>query len=1004
MSLLDVFVRRPVMAVSINLILLVVGIVAFYHLELRHSPNSVNNEVAITIAYPGANSLVVEQQVTKPLEDALAGLDGIRKLVSSSVDNQSHIFVKFRAGVDNHTVLSQVRDRVLAAMSGLPNAVKRPIIEEQSESNHTIMYLKFEDPTRSVPELSDYIRRVVEDRLRLVEGVSAVDHFGNQPYIISVRPDPALMAEHGITVQDVLEALKREKTFASGGELEGVTGKEAVVLTATIDRPADFSNITIRNHAEGRITLGNVASVTVAYKSTFLKIRVNGRYAVGVGISAKPKANPLMVANNLVRFVKDLQKDLPASMTVGISFNATEAFAASVEEIRRTFWEAIILVGVIVILSLASFRAALMPMVTVPICLVGTFAIMLLLGFSLNPITLLALVLAVGLVVDDAIVVVENIYHHMEKGLNAFQAARHSMKEISFAVIVMTVTLAAVYLPLLYQADESAVIFREFAWTLAGSVIISGFVALTLTPALCGKFLTKATPVKFLERLTLRYRQGLAIALDHPKKIYGLLMLVACMGIYGFQRLPSEIIPREDEGYLTGFIHADNIVAEPVRNSWFQAVESTLQTIPEQAGIMTGVWQDKWMWWRLKLLPVVERARTSFEITKDLNARFKSIAGPLVQVSDNSNFDGNEALTIVLSYSGDQQGLITAAKNIMKEAMQEDRFSALSCDQTFEQPRLKVIVDRRLAAELGISIDTIEDTLYTFLSGKKVNDFNFQGLDYDIEVRAPIELRREAESLNTYFVVNTEGQWIPLGSLITLQEVLEPTEIKHYDRMRSAKISVTLKPGMTLGTAMTVLEPIIKKHIPKDARYRFGGSAEQYQESKNSLWLTFGLSIVFIYLVLAALFESFAHPFVVLLTVPLSITGAVWAIHGMGGTNNVYTIIGLVTLIGLISKHGILIVDFATRLRRLDHPLKTAVLLAAESRFRPVFMTTLAMVFGAIPLIVSQGDGAIARAHIGWVIVGGMLVGTMFSLFVVPVVYVGMAKGKRTHSKMVHNP
>ncbi len=992
MSALDVFVRRPVMAIAINLILFILGMVAFYQIELRLKPHSAINEVNISTAFPGANSLAVEYQVTKPLEDALAGLDGIKKLRSSSENNVSNIFVQFKAGVDSHKILSQVRDRVLATSSSLPKAVKRSNIEEQGENDLTIMYVKFEDPTRSIPMLSDYIRRNVEDRLRLVEGVATVGNFGNQIYMVAIKPDPALLAEHQVTVQEVVHALKREKTFASGGEIEGTTGKETVVLTAVVEKPRDFEKIVVKNSKRGRITIGNIASVSLSHQTTFLKMRVDGQDAVGLSIVAKPKANPLTVAENVQNFMDDLQKNLPATMKASISFDATKAFMASMTEMRHTLWEAIILVGIIVTFALGSMRAALLPMITIPVCLVGTFALMLMLGFSLNPVTLLALVLAVGLVVDDAIVVVENIYRHMEEGLSAYEASKRSMKEISFAVIVMTVTLAAVYLPLLYQVDESAVIFQEFAWTLAGSVIISGFVALTLTPALCGKFLKKPKKMLFWDILSAKYRMGLELAMQHPRKIYLLLVMIALIGVFGFQRLPSEIIPAEDEGYLSGGINTDNMVAEPVREDWFKSVEAVLNTLPEKERVMTGVYQDKWMWWNLILKPIEQRKRTGFKIAQDLKSRFKAIVGPVVNVNESQNFGGGESLKIILQYAGEQEPLLSAAKNIMKEARGLSGFSDFSCEQTFEKAHLKVIVDRALASELGISIEAIEDTLYTFLSGQKAADFNFQGLDYDVVVRAPMWLRSEIENLNTYFVANAEGQWVPLGSLVHLKEVLEPSQIKHYDRMRGAEIIVSLQPGKALDKAMNELDSIIKKHLPNDARYQFGGKGEQYQESTHSLYLTFGLALAFIYLVLAALFESFVHPLVVLLTVPLSIAGAVWAINGIGGTNNVYMIIGLVTLIGLISKHGILIVDFANRLRDLQYSTKEAVVMAAESRFRPVLMTTFAMVCGAIPLIFSKGTGAIAKAHIGWVIIGGMLVGTIFSLFVVPVVYAGIGE------------
>ncbi len=981
------FIRRPVMAVAINCVLLIVGLVSFRCLELRHKPNLAQNDIRITTIYPGANCFAVEQQVTKPLEDTLAGIDGIKKLSSTSQDSLSEIHIKFKSGTDNYKALSQVRDRIFSAVSGLPESVKRPEIHEQSEENAAIMYLIFEDNTRSVPVISDYIRRVVEDRLRLVEGIAKIGHYGNQLYMVSIKLDPALLAEHQITVKEVVDALRRERTYASGGEIEGVTAKESVVLTAMVTKPQDFANVTIKVRPYGRVILQNVATISVAEKPTFLKLRVNGQYKVGLEIFAKPQANPLEVAKQVHHFVEDLKKTMPASMKAWVNYDATKPFEAAFIEMRHTLWEGIFLVGIIVTLSLASVRAAVLPMITVPLCLIGTFGLMWLLGFSINPITLLALILAVGLVVDDAIVVVENIYRAMEEGFSALDAAKRSMKEISFAIVVMTITLAAVYLPLVFQIDDSAVVFREFAWTLAGSVIISGFVALTLMPALCGKFLKESKRIVFWDLLTLRYRTWLEIALQYPGRMCATLILIALLGFVGFQRLSSELMPREDEGYIFGSINADNAVSEVVQESWFKDVERALQSVPEHERVMTGVWQDRWMWWALLLKPNSERSRSSFEIMDSLRPQLNNIVGPGVYIGDNAGLDDSDSLKIILQYSGEPEPLTAVVNQIMAEIRKQPGFESVNSEQTWEKQRLKVIVDRPLAAELGIGIDAIEDTLYTLLSGRKAADFNFQGLDYDVQVRAPKELRSELNHLNAYFVANAEGQWVPLGSLITLKEVIEHNQIKRYERMRGAAIQIALQPDMPLDQALGILEPIVKKYCPEDMRYRFAGKAEKYREAKNAMWLTFSLAIAFIYLVLAALFESFVHPFIVLLTVPLSVAGAVWAVRWSGGTNNIYTSIGLVTLVGLITKHGILIVDFANRLLAQGRSLREAVLMAAEFRLRPVLMTTFAMICGAVPLLFSVGAGAIARKSIGWVIIGGMLTGTFFSLFVIPVIY-----------------
>ncbi len=994
------------MATAINLVLLVVGLIAFKQLELRHMPNMAQNEITITTLYPGGNSLTVEQRVTKPLEDALSGLDGIRKLSSESSDGVSQIHIKFKSSSDPKRALSEVRDRVYGVQSGLPDTVKRPEIWEASENNRSVLQIKFEDKSRSLAALSDYIRRVIEDRLRLIEGVSGIERWGNKLYQVTVQLDAARLAEQQVTAADVVSALKREKTFASGGEIEKSSGKETIVLIAEMTVPEEYKDVTVKQMSNKRVKLQDVADIQVTEKPTYVRMRIDGEYQIGLSVSVKPQANPLEVVERVRTFIADLQKNLPPTMKVAITFDATRPFESAIQSVQHTLWEAIILVGIIIILSLGSVRAALLPMLTVPLCLIGSFALMWGFGFSINPITLLALVLSVGLVVDDAIVVVENIHRHMESGLSALQAARKGMKEITFAVIVMTITLAAVYVPVAFQTDDSAVMFREFAWTLAGSVIISGFVALTLTPALCGKFLLvresgegESLLLTVWDKLNQRYRIWLNTAIKNPGKICVLAIFVAGLGVWGFNRLPSELMPLEDEDEIKGYIYADNAVMDSVRESWFKDVENILKTIPERSHYTIWEYQQRWISWGLMLKPRKERSVGTKDIMRLLQPQFKNIVGPIVGLDAGGSLDPDAALKIIVQYSGDYQRLLDAIGEMKREIKNFPEFQNLRSEELQETTRVKLTVDRPLAAEMGVSIEAIEDTLYTFLSGKHATDFSFQGFDYEVVVRAAPSFRREWEGMNQFFVASggeeqrdqpdqqNQSQWVPLGSLVSIKEVIEPNKIKHYDRMRGAALSATLNPDVDLGEAMMILEPIVQKHLPKDARYQFDGKAQQYRDSKQAMNITYGLALVFIFLVLTALFESFIHPFIVLLTVPLSITGAVWVVNMMGGTNNIYTAIGLITLVGLITKHGILIVDFSNRLFSSGIPIREAVLEAASRRLRPVLMTTFAMVFGAIPLLFSLGAGALARQHIGWVVIGGMLCGTVFSLFVIPVVY-----------------
>lgn len=986
---LQAFVSRPIMATAINLVVLIIGFVALEQLELRLTPLVRQNEVRISVMFPGGNSQVVEQRVTKPLEDVLSGLDGIKRLNSTSSDGESTVFIKFKPNVDGNKLLSQVRDRVFSSLDLLPESVKRPEIQETYETDPTLVFLGFQDDTRTDGALTDLLRRNVEEQLRLVEGVSGFFRFGDKRYTVSIQLDPARLAEQQVTTSDVVSALKKEKAFASGGEIETPVGRRTIVLNSVLNSPADFETVVIKTDNNHKITVGDVASINIVEKEPDFKMRANGRYTVGLGVKSKPQANPLDVAKRVRSFVDNLNKTMPKTFKASILYDATKAFERSVTTIEHTIWEAIFLVGVIVTISLASFRAALMPIVAIPLCLIGTFALMWGFDFSVNPITLLALVLAVGLVVDDAIVVVENIHRHMESGLSALQAAQKSMKEISFAIIVMTITLAAVYVPIAFQRDESAVMFKEFAWTLAGSVIISGFVALTLTPALCGKFLKEDHAPKIWEKLQLRYRSWLSIALKHSWKVCGVGLLVAILGVWGFVSLPPELVPVEDQNYLQSWFAFKNDVPDSVREGWLKQMEKIVQeTVPDYENILNADYRGN-MFSFVTLKPREQRNKDVKDIVTELDAKLKTIAGPFVgaNVPSNNTNMGEEDFRIILQSSGDYQQLLSVGKKIIKE-LKDKGFDNVTSEQTDEKRRLKIVIDKALANELGVSVTAIEDTLYTLFTGRKATDYHFKGFDYDVEVRGVKRARSELENINEYFVEGGNRQLIPLGTLVSFKETIEPTQIKHFERQRGVAISVPLKPGMPLGEAMKMVEPMIKRIIPDDILFRFGGKAERQKEAQLAMLFTYGLALVFIYLVLTALFESFVHPFIVLLTVPLSMTGALWAVKCMeGGTNNIYTAIGLVTLIGLITKHGILIVDFSNRLVKTASSVKEAVIQAAETRLRPVLMTTLAMIFGAVPLVFTVGAGAVAQKHIGLVIIGGMLTGTFFSLFVVPVVY-----------------
>lgn len=1008
------FVNRPIMATAINLVLVIIGLVALKQLPLRHHTHSAELAIMVSAHYPGANSQVIEQRVTKPLENALAGIDGLRHTTSKSHDGFSEIHIRFRKNYSPERAMNEVRDRVQATQSLLPKEVEPPFVFERGMNEEDLMYIAFQDKTRSSADIFDYIRRNVLEQLKLVEGVAEVGDFGGTPYVIECQIDPAELIHYQLSLNDVLSTLKSEKTFASGGQIQSVTGKKTIVIEAPFDSPEAIAHLPLVTRDNKIVRLRDVAEVVLRVADSDFSMRVDGVDTVGLTIKAKIQANPIEVSQRVTKFIHQLQATLPQTMQVSVLFDRTKTFEAGLNAIQHSLWEAIILVGVIVTISLSSLRAAVVPMITVPLCLVSTFGLMWLFNFSINPVTLLAMVLAVGLVVDDAIVVVENIHRHMESGFSALDAARKGMKEITFAVIVMTLTLVAVYLPVAFQIDSSAVVFREFAWTLAGSVLISGFVALTLTPAMCGRWLSGTALVdqhsraeRIWQQINCGYQAMLAWVMQKRLWVIFFALVVFGLSIWLFTKLPSEFQPFEDEDYLFGWMSAETEVTPAVKASWDKQIEQLVaREVPEATRFMLGTWRNNY-WWSIYLEPRHTRSEGSDAIAKRLQTPLADIAGPMVGVNlAASGSDETNNLEVVVRYSGAPHVLLESMRNLVDNIEKIKGVMRVDSKEVKLQNRYHVKVIREVAASLGIHVDAIEDVLYTFFSGKKGTEITFDGYDYNVIVTTDPAVRAELSSINQFFVNRPNGIAVPLGTLVEIEEVLEPEYIKHYEQVRSAKLDIYLDADLTIAEALAELKPLIHEQLPSDALVTFSGAAEKYEEAKRAMWLTLGLAIAFIFLILAALFESILDPFIVLLTVPLSVLGAVLAIYWTGGSNNIYMQMGIVTLIGLITKHGILITDFANRLRLAGHSIQDAVIQAAVARLRPILMTTLAMIFGAIPLVLSLGAGANARSHLGWVIIGGMTSGTLFSLFVIPVVYYYVARLRKqsSSSRMKSSP
>jgi len=988
----DFAVKRPVLALSLNGILLLLGLLASTLVEYRHSASRPNNEVQIMTMYSGAHATVVESEVTRPLEQSLRGLDGVKRISSESQDGLSRIFVKFKRNAPKE-LLSLIRDRIMGTAPFLPESARRPYIWEESENKQEILVIGFRDPSRSSAALSDYLIRNIFERLSALEGIAEVRAFGQTPYVIELRLNSTRLFEQNISVSDVLAMLKKEKVYATGGELDTPSGKRSIILSAELNQVKDIGDWTITTPSQKVLKLKDLSEVVIKGEKAEFNIRLDGSPMVGYIISVKPQSNPIHVVKEVKQFVQAAKAFLPELMSVDIVKDATQSFVAAQQSALKALAEACILVALIVFLCLGSWRAATLAMSTVPLCLIGNFIFIWLLDFSINPMTLLAVVVAVGLVVDDAIVVIENIHKYREQGLSSFKAAVAGMKEIGFAVVVMTVTLIAVYLPIAFQSSEAALMLREFAWTLAGSVLISGFVALTVTPAIASGFkLTTEDSFghRYQQKIINLYKKSLAQTLNYPKSVMAAVLISALVGVIIFSCLPSELMPAEDEDVLEGYVaNPHNAVLPALREEWKSYIEKSVDNLPEKKHVLVYQWQDQ-IWWQLLLAPRATRERSSRQIAEALQPELNKQVGPHIGVDSSSGTGlGNEQeLRVVIQYNKDYPHLIKTGRILIDALEKTGLFSRVWSESTHEKQRYKLIIDKLLASQLGVSMSVLENTLYTLLSGTKALDFPFDGLNYDVWLKSDEETRSQLSGLNRFFIKGAANKTIPLGSLVSIKEVLEPLKYKHHDQMRA--ISIHMKPNAAIAWDLMIktVEDTLIQYLPSESQYKLLGKAEQYQEAKTAMLWTFGFALLFIYLLLAGLFESFIDPWIVLFTVPLSLMGAVWLVFLMGGSNNIYTQIGIITLMGLITKHGILITDFANRLRLGENlSVRDAVCNAAVSRLRPILMTTLAMIFGALPLVLGEGASAEARKHLGWVLMGGMFSGTLFSLYVVPVVY-----------------
>jgi multidrug efflux pump len=1011
MTLPDICIRRPVFATVLSLIVVLIGAVSYTRLAVREYPKIDEPVVTVETRYAGASSEIIESQVTKALEDSIAGIEGVEVLTSISRSEQSQITVRFKLSRDADSSAADVRDRVARVRQRLPQDADEPVISKVEADANPIIWIAFTSDRTSTLEVSDYANRIVKPRLQTLPGVADVRVFGERRFAMRINVDRDRLAAFRLTPQDVEDALRRQNVEIPAGRIESSQREFNVVSQTDLQTPEQFNNVIVRNVGGSNIRIRDIADVALAPQNERVVIRYNGQPAVSLGLIRQATANPLDISTALKTELPRLEKELPAGMRMQIANDQTVFIEAAINNVFRTIIEAVLLVAAVIFFFLRSWRAAIIPLVTIPVSLIGAFALMYMFGFTVNTLTLLALVLAIGLVVDDAIVVLENIYRHIEEGMAPMEAAFKGMREISFAVVAMTITLAAVFVPLAFAPGRTGRLFVEFALALAGAVVVSGFVALTLSPMMSARLLKRQTNHGVLYRavesglnaVTRGYHHALQFNLRH-RWIVALIMvamLVACWWL--FTTIKRELAPQEDRAALLSIISAPEGASIDYTARYAKQIEDVTAKFPEfdRVLVVSGnptVTQGISF---LRVKPWEERDKHVRDLARQVTPGLSQIPGinafPVIPPSLGQGFR-EQPLNFVIMSSDPYEEINRVVQAIVSDMNKNPGFQAVDTNLRLNRPELKVQIDRDKAADADVQIETVGRTLETMLGGRQVTRFKKDGEQYDVLVQVRANERNTPDDISNIFVRGRGDQMIPLTSLVGVDESVAPRELNHFGQRRAVTITANLAPDYTLGQALVFMDEAAAKHLKAGYSTDLNGQSREFRDAGSSLVLVFVLALLLIYLVLAAQFESFRDPFIILLTVPLGIAGALAVLIWVGGSLNVYSQIGLVTLIGLITKNGILIVEFSNQLQEQGKQIKEAVIEASVLRLRPILMTSMATVFGAVPLALATGAGAESRQQIGWVIVGGMTFGTLLTLFVIPVVYSALATKLKVHA------
>ncbi|HET6925373.1 MAG TPA: multidrug efflux RND transporter permease subunit [Hyphomicrobiaceae bacterium] len=1010
MSFTDIFIRRPVLASVVSLLILLIGLASGFNLSVRQYPKITNTTITVTTIYPGANADLIKGFITVPIQQAVASAEGIDTLTSSSQQNVSIVTLNLRLDANPDRAVADVLSKIQQVKSVLPRESQDPIVIKQTGETTALMYLSFNSKVLGASQITDYLTRVVQPRLQTINGVANAQILGGQTFAMRIWLNPDKMAALGVTPLDVRNSLTSNNFVTAAGQVKGDFVQTNINAETSLDSAAAFGKLVVVARGDVLIRLDDIATIELGPENADSSSVFDGLKAVFIGIFATPTSNPLTVIGDVRKAFPDIQRQLPAGMESAIAYDATKFINASIEEVEKTLLEAALIVIAVIFLFLGNLRSTLIPIVTIPLSLIGVMFALLALGYSINLLTLLALVLAIGLVVDDAIVVVENIHRHIEEGMPPFEAALRGAREIAAPVVSMTITLAAVYAPIGFVSGLTGALFREFAFTLAGAVVVSGIIALTLSPMMASRLLRVQTSSgrfagfldRTFERLKRRYQRRLHRTLDgRPATLLILAGVVAAVGIM-YTTSQKELAPTEDQGILFNIVKSPQAANLDYLEQATGELGKIFETVPEKEHVFTinGFGNDVHQAIAgILFKPWEERRRTQAQILQSLQPKVAAIAGAQAfsfALPSLPGSTGGPPVQFVITTTADYPQLAQVLADMQAEATKSGLFIFTDSDLKFQTPQIELAVDHDKANRLGITMQDVGASLATLLGGNYVNRFNLYGRSYQVIPQVPREFRLTPDWLRRYQVRTAAGTLVPLSSIASVSQSAQPNALTSFQQLNSATLTGVPFPGRTVGEAIDFLKTTARLKLPDGFSFDFQGESRQYVQEGSTLVITFVFALIVIYLVLAAQYESFRDPLIILIALPTAMFGALIPLNLGLATINIYTQVGLVTLIGLISKHGILMVDYANHLQEregLDR--RAAIEKAAAIRLRPILMTTAAMVVGMVPLLTASGAGAASRFSIGIVIAAGMTIGTLFTLFVTPAVYTYVARQHR---------